>query len=224
VTPVTSRSPGKAHTLVGGTVREVIHHWWVLGMRAILALLLAAGIFLLQAWAKFSFFDVVTIPFMIVALSLYGILDSGLLLYLGMQFPPRSAMRTLSLAQGFCGIVIGALLITVFFRTAEIPWFLYIISAQAAVTGGFELLFGLRFTRHVREEWSCFATGAASVLFAILLQTSYSGTTRHALDWFLGYALLLAASMGWFSYRLFLLARHLRLEHESGRHQPVAGV
>ena len=205
-------------------MRDVIHHWWILGLRAMLALVLAVAIFLLQAFAKFSLLDAVTVPFMIVALTVYDVLDSFLLLYLGLQFAPHSPSRTISITQGICGIGIGGLLLTVFFRTVEIDWYLYIISAQAAATGVFELLSGLRFTSHVRDEWACFATGVASLGFGVLLQTSYSGTTSHALDWFLGYAVLLTASMGWFSYRLFVLHREMRLEHESHRPAVVPSV
>ena len=205
-------------------MREVIHHWWILGLRALLALVLAVGIFLLQAFAKFALLDAVTVPFLIVGLTVYGVVDSFLLLYLGLQFAPHSPSRTISITQGICGVGIGALLLTVFFRTVELDWFLYIISAQAAATGVFEVLSGLRFTSHVRDEWACFATGVASIGFAVLLQTSYSGTTRHALDWFLGYALLLSASMGWFSYRLLVLHRAIRHEHESHRHAVVTSI
>lgn len=191
-------------------MREIIHHWWVLALRSVLALVLAAAFFLLQAWVKFSFLDAVTVPFLIVTLSAYGILDSLLLLFLGLQFTPHSAARTISFTQGICGGAIGVLMVTVFFRPAEVEWFLYIITAQAAVTGTFEILTGLRFTSHVRDEWACFATGVASIGFAVLLQTTYAGSTRRALDWFLAYALLLSASMGWFSFRLLVLHRQHR--------------
>ena len=204
-------------------MREVIHHWWILALRSLLALTLAMAIFLLQAWVKFSFLDAVTVPFLIVMLSAYGILDSLLLLFLGFQFAPHSPARTISFTQGMCGAAIGVLMVTVFFRPAEIEWFVYIITAQAAATGIFEFLSGLRFTSHIRDEWACFATGVASIGFAVLLQTSYNGTTRRALDWFLAYALLLFASMGWFSFRLFVLNRqHRHLRHDDAASHATA--
>jgi hypothetical protein len=197
-------------------MKEVIHHWWIPALRAALALALAAGIFLLQAWAKFQFLDAVTIPFLLIALSIYGILDSFLLIFLGMQFAPHAPhapARTISVTQGFCGVAIGLLLLTILFRAAEIEWFVYLVTAQAAVTGIFELLAGLRFTSHVRDEWACFAAGAVSLGFSVLLQMNFDGSTRHALDWFLAYALMLGASMGWFSYRLHSLDRKPKVHH-----------
>ncbi|HUS18468.1 MAG TPA: hypothetical protein VMZ25_02360 [Terriglobales bacterium] len=204
-------------------MREVIHHWWIFGLRSLLAIALAAAIFLLQAWAKFSLLDAVTIPFMIIALSLYGILDSFLLIYQGMQFPSHSPARPISITQGICGGAIGAILLTVLFRAAELRWFLYLITAQAAITGFFEVLSGLRFTGHLRDEWACFAAGAASMGFAVLLQATTVSNTEHALSWFLGYALLLAASMGWFSLRLRTLNRELPRLHE-GQSKATAAV
>jgi hypothetical protein len=199
-------------------MREFMHHWWVLALRSGLALALAATIFFLQAWTKYSFFDAVTVPFLIVALSLYGIIDSSLLLYMSLQLPQHSPVRRVSLAQGICGIALGALLLTVFFRRVEIVWFVYIITAQAAITGVFELLSGFRFRAHVEDEWACFAAGIASIGFAVLLRTYYDPTARHALDWFLAYALLLAASLGWFGHRLFSLHRLIRREQDHHAH------
>lgn len=194
-------------------MKEVIHHWWILALRAGLAFLLAAGVFLLQAFAKFQFLDAVTVPFLLVALSAYGILDSFLLIFMGLQFAPHAPARTISFTQGLCGIAIGLVLLTVLFRSAEIEWFLYIVTAQAAVTGVFELLSGLRFTSHVRDEWACFAAGIASLGFAILLQMRDTASTRHALDWFLGYAMLLGVSMAWFGHRLHVFDRQRGTTH-----------
>jgi hypothetical protein len=197
-------------------MREIIHHWWILGLRSLLAFALAAGIFLLQAWAKFSILDAVTIPFLIVGLSLYGMLDSLLLIYLGLQFAPSSPARSVTVTQGLVGAGIAAMLLTIFFRSVEVRWFLYLITAQAAMTGIFEVMTGFRFTRHIREEWACFAAGAASLGFAVLVQTGGPMTMQNALDWFLGYALLLAVSSGWFSYRLRRLNQEL--PHPSEKH------
>jgi hypothetical protein len=201
-------------------MREVIRHWWVFGLRALLAFILAITLFLLQAWAKFELLDTVTVPFIIAALSLYGIMDSLIVIYLGWQFPPHSPARTISITQGISGIVLGSMLLTLWFRAVEIQWFLYLITAQAAATGVFEILSGLRFASHGKDEWACFASGAASIGFAILVQTTYSGSTSRALSWFLGYALLLCCSMGWFSFRLFALDRQVRAEQHA--HQQMA--
>ena len=194
-------------------MKEVIHHWWIPGLRALLALVLGGCLFLLQAWAKFQFLDAVTIPILLIALSIYGILDSFLLIFLGIQFAPHAPARTLSVMQGLCGAAIGLLLLTVLFRATEIEWFVYLVTAQAAVTGIFELVSGLRFTSHVRDEWACFAVGAVSMGFSVLLQLNYDGSTRHAMDWFLAYALMLGASMAWFSYRLHSLNRREKVHH-----------
>ncbi|HUR37432.1 MAG TPA: hypothetical protein VM009_06425 [Terriglobales bacterium] len=199
-------------------MREFMRHWWVLALRSGLALALAVTIFLLQAWTKFSLFDAVTIPFLIMALSVYGIIDSSLLLYMSLQLPQHSPVRTVSLAQGVCGIAVGGLLLTVFFRQVEIVWFVYIITAQAAITGVFELLSGFRFRAHVEDEWACFAAGAASIAFAVLLRIYYDPAARHALDWFLAYALLLGVSLGWFAHRLFTLHRLIRRQQDHHPH------
>jgi hypothetical protein len=194
-------------------MREIIQHWWVLALRSGLALALAVTIFLLQAWAKFVFLDGITVPFLIVALAVYGVTDSFLVFYMGMQFPERTPARTISLTQGVCGAGIGVMLLTTYFRTAELSWFIYIITAQAIITGIFEVLTGLRFTTHVADEWACFAAGAASLGFAVWLNTGFDGSTLHALDWFLGYALLLSASMAWFTVILWRMRRELQLKH-----------
>ncbi len=193
-------------------MREIIHHWWVLGLRSALALALGIALFLLQALAKFTFLDAVTIPFLLAALATYGIADSLLVFYMGLQFPAQTPARMISLTQGVCGAAIGVMLLTTYFRAAEVSWFLYIITAQAVVTGLFEILSGLRFTSHVADEYACFAVGIASLGFAIWLQTGYDGTTQHALNWFLAYALLLSVSMAWFS--ITLLRMHRELQHE----------
>lgn len=194
-------------------MREVIHHWWILAVRALLALGLAGAVLLLQAWAKYSLLDAVTVPFLVTALSTYGLLDSAVVFYLGWQFPPHTPARMINLTQGVCGMLFGALLLTVLFRDARLEWFLYLVSAQAAATGLFEILTGLRFTSHVGEEWSCFGVGAASLGFAVLVQTAFGGTVQVALEVFFGYAVLLALSMAWFSWRLHRLHRGMMHAH-----------
>lgn len=87
------------------------------------------------------------------------------------------------------------------------------MTGQAAATGLFEILAGLRFTSHLGEEWSCFAVGAAALGFAVLVQTAYGGTVKVALDVFFGYAAFLAVSMAWFSWRLRRLHRRMRHGH-----------
>lgn len=205
-------------------MRDVIHHWWVFGVRGVLALGLAVGIVLLEAWAKYAFLDAVTVPFLIILLSGYGMLDSLLLIYLAVQFPAHSPTRLIVLTQGVLGVIIGILLLTVLYPAVELDWFLYIIMSQAAITGVFETLSGLRFTSHVREEWTCFAAGAASLGFAVLIYAGFSGPLRHTLHWFLGYALLLGASMGWFSYRLFAFHRHHPTPHSDHGHAMAKGA
>lgn len=192
-------------------MREVIHHWWILAVRALLALGLAGAVLLLQAWAKYALLDAVTVPFLVIALSAYGLLDSAVVFYLGWQFSPHAPARMISLTQGVCGMVFGTLLLTVLFRDAQLEWFLYLVTGQAAATGLFEILAGLRFTSHMGEEWSCFAVGAASLGFAV--QTAYGGTVRVALDVFFGYAVLLGLSMAWFGWRLWRLHRGMRHAH-----------
>lgn len=194
-------------------MREIIHHWWVLAARAGLALALAVTIFLLQAWAKYAFLDGITIPILIVALALYGVADSFLVFYMGLQFPARTPARTISMMQGLCGAAIGVALLTTYFRSVEVAWFIYIITAQAIVTGLFEVLTGLRFTTHVQDELACFAAGVASLGFAVWLHTGFDGTTPRALDWFLAYALLLCVSMAWFALTLRRMRRELQQAH-----------
>jgi len=194
-------------------MREVIHHWWILAVRALLALALAGAVLLLQAWAKYPLLDAVTVPFLVTALSTYGLLDSAVVFYLGWQFPPHAPARMINLTQGVCGMVFGTLLLTVLFRDAQLEWFLYLVTGQAAATGLFEILAGLRFTSHVGEEWSCFAVGAASLGFAVLVQTAFGGTVQVALEVFFGYAVLLAVSMAWFGWRLLRLHRGMKHAH-----------
>ena len=188
-------------------MRVVIQHWWVLALRAGLAMGLAIFVFLMSAWAKYSLLDAVTVPFMVAGLSAYGILDSLLLLYLGFQLPHRTGARALGIMQGIGGMILGGLLLSILFAEAQLDWFIYLITAQAGFAGAFELTSGRHFQHHHREEWACYAAGIVSIIFALLLQIVYTGNTRQALDWFIAYALLLGISMAWFGFRLHALGR-----------------
>lgn len=205
-------------------MREIIHHWWVLAARAGLALALAVALFLLQAWAKFAFLDGITIPVLVMTLAIYGVTDALLVLYIGVQFPAGTPARALSVAQGMVGFGIGVLLLTMYFREAKLTWFVYLITAQAVGNGIFEIVTGFHFRRHVRDEIACFAAGLASLGFAVWLNTGFDGTTSHALDWFLLYAVLLGVSMAWFSVTLRRMKRELEQAHPRSRYDHARTV
>ncbi|AFL88806.1 hypothetical protein Terro_2563 [Terriglobus roseus DSM 18391] len=105
----------------------------------------------------------------VTALALYGIVDSILLLASGFDYPHRWPKRVMQI-QGVVGIVIGGLLLTLFFDHAGVEWFLPMAALQAlsAAVGEFVLL------KHTRaQRWAVwdFAGAFVATCFAVVYAT-----------------------------------------------------
>jgi hypothetical protein len=187
----------------GGYMRELIKHWWILSVRALLAVTFTSCVAFVPGLLDTLFLDLVAVPFMIATLGVYAALDSILVMLLAQQFAGRSAPRRLLLAQGLSGMVIALCLLSVWFSSATLEWFVLLSIFQAALTGLYELAIARHFKRHTADAEATFVIGTISVAFSVTLAFlfRYAEITT-ALNWIVTYALFFGGSMMWFSLRL----------------------
>ena len=190
-------------------MKELIDQWWILGLRAAAALTLAVCVANGEGLEKNLLMQVTALPFITLTLACYGIVDSVLLMALSNRYSNKMLEKQVVMAQALVGAAVGVALLTILFEKATLNWFVALATAQALVTGTFEMISATHFKRHLPDEWSCFAAGAGSLAFAIGLPFLYEGEVRRTFYWLITYALTFSVTMMWFSLRLLTLKKKL---------------
>lgn len=183
-------------------MKELVKHWWILSLRAVLAFALAFCIAFVPGLRATFVLESLAFPFMIAAFAIYIGLDSLALTLLAKQFPRSNAARWLILAQACSSIVIAACLLTVWYERATLWWFVLLSIIQAAVTGTYELAIAHHFKRHAVDAEATFIIGGVSLVFSFILIVLRYSDVSTILNWIASYALFFGGSMLWFSLRL----------------------
>ena len=183
-------------------MKELVKHWWILSLRALLAFALALSVALVPGLMATFILESLAFPFMITAFAVYVALDGLVLTLLARQFPRHSTARLLVFAQALSSIVIAFCLLTVWFERATLWWFVLLSIIQAAVTGIYELAIAHHFKRHVLDAEATFVIGGVSLVFSFILIVLRYSAVSTILNWIASYALFFGGSMLWFSLRL----------------------
>src|SRR5687768_17353482 len=134
------------------------HNWWMLLMRGILAL-----VFGLLCVA----YPGVTLNVMKIMFGAYALLDGILALASSISTAKGHPRWRSTLLEGAAGIFLGLLILIWTGITAF--GLLYLIGVWAIMTGTFEITAAIRLRRHFTNEWLLILSGAASVVFGLLI-------------------------------------------------------
>jgi uncharacterized membrane protein HdeD (DUF308 family) len=134
------------------------HNWWMLLLRGILALVFGL---LCVAYPN------VTLLVMKIMFGAYALLDGIFALASSISTAEGRPRWWSTILEGIVGVTLGLLIliwpgITVF-------GLLYLIGAWAIITGIFEITAAIRLRQHFTNEWLLILSGAASVIFGLLI-------------------------------------------------------
>lgn len=193
-------------------MKELVKHWWILTVRALLAFGLATVVLFVPRLMDSFVLQYLAFPFMIAAFAVYIALDSIALMGLAQQYARHSTPRLLLFAQALSSVVIALCLLTVWFERATLGWFVLLSIIQAGVTGTFEIAGARHFKHHAADAEATFIIGLGSLVFSFVLIVLRYSDVPTILNWIASYALFFGGSMLWFSLRLRALA-HKWLAH-----------
>ena len=174
-------------------------HWWVVGLRGVLAIIF--GILALVVPG-------ITLIVLIAFFGAYVLIDGLVAIYLAIRGRENNRNWGWLLAEGIAGVLIG--IIT--FRWPGVTTFVLLafIAAWAIITGVMEIFEAIELRRTINNEWLLILSGAASVIFGLLLLL-FPSTGALALVWLIGIFALI------FGILLLVLSWRLRGMAQSGQ-------
>lgn len=174
-------------------------HWWVVGLRGLAALIF--GILAL-IWPG------ITIIVLIALFGAFALVDGVLAVFLAIRGRESNRNWGWLLVEGIAGILIGILTFRWPLTTGLV--LLIFIAAWAIITGIMEIFEAIELRRVINNEWLLILSGAASVLFGLLL-ILFPAAGALALVWLIGiYAII-------FGILLLVLAWRLRGMAQKGQ-------
>jgi hypothetical protein len=189
--------------------------WRVVALRGLFAMALAVLIFLTQTFTRDWWMEPFVLPFVILVLGLYGLIDSALVFGIAARLPQRYALTRVALLQGISGFVVGIGLLTVLFAKADITWFAILAGTQALLTGLYELWIAVHIRRHRTQEKAVLAAAWSSIAAAALLYVVYKESTYEVSRWLIGYGLVMGMNFLWAASRLRRLANRYSREQSA---------
>ena len=178
-------------------------NWWAVGLRGLAAIIF--GILAL-VWPN------TTLIVLIAIFGAYALIDGVIAVYLAIRGREINRNWGWLLVEGIAGILIG--LLTFRWPGVTALVLLAFIAAWAIITGAMEILQAIELRRVINNEWLLILSGAASVIFGLLL-IIFPSSGALALIWLIGiYAII-------FGVLLLALAWRLR-QMGQGRAAPIA--
>lgn len=172
-------------------VQVLARNWWALALRGLFAIIFGLIALLMPG---------LTLVALVYLFGAYSLVDG----VFGVAAAVRAAESHnrwgwLSV-EGIAGILTGIIAFVLPGITAIV--LLYLIAAWALVTGVLELMAAFRLRGHIANEWLLLLSGAASVIFGVLLILQ-PGAGALALLWLIGiYAILFGVLVLALAFRL----------------------
>lgn len=138
-----------------------IHFWSTTLARGFVALFIGSAIWFVPDMAGSLLLLPMAIVLSVVALGVYGVVDSAFVLLSSTMVRSRPASTALRL-QGLMGITVGVLLFAVVYEKARLEWFLLLAGLQALSVVATELVVARHTSRH---RMTIESYGAAAVAF-----------------------------------------------------------
>jgi hypothetical protein len=183
--------------------------YWLTNLgRGVLALLASVGAGLLPSVVSSTINSVLFLPIAVaismLCLSLYGILDSSLLVVTGCILPKNRKVHWLVILQGLTGLVLLVALTVLSCDGLNLRFFVLFAGLQALFTALAEMTIAIRAKHHQGTAWLLMCAGISlTCSIALLLGRNLSAFEQAALIFF--YLLLLGASLTVLSLRMLYI-------------------
>ena len=174
-------------------MRRDAHLWIVMLMRGLLALVVGSMILVIPDMAGTILLLPLALVISLLSLATYGVLDSVLILISSFMTESRTT-RSILVAQGMFGILIGILLLFVVFDQAKFEWFLSFAALQVISAGVGEVIVARHGETRATSDWN-YAAATVGIMAGVgylVLRIKFSGILSHnQISWFV-YAYLVA--------------------------------
>ncbi len=178
----------------------LIHNWWALAIRGIVAILLG---FLSFFWPG------LTLLVFVAIFATYAIMDGIFAIVAAVRGSSDERWWALWL-EGQLGITAGV--VAFFVPGITALFLLYIVAFWSLITGAFEIVTAIRLRRAISNEWLLVLSGIVSVIFGFVL-LAFPAAGALALVWWIGaYAIIFGALLLALSIRLRSHSRELFAE------------
>lgn len=140
-------------------VDALTHNWWMVAVRAFLAVILALLLI--------AFPVVVDVAVLVIFFGAYMLVDGGFTMAVALTDKEKRPHRWLWFVEGLLGVIVGIMALAWPAITAFV--LLILIGAWAFATGVVELIFAAQHWKKLPGHWLLLVAGIGSVLLGILI-------------------------------------------------------
>ncbi len=173
-------------------MKQDLHFWMTVMARGFVALLTGSAILIVPDLARTILLLPIALAVAITGLAAYGVIDSVLVFVSSFMIKLVRAKIALRV-QGFVGVTVGLLLLSVVYDHVQLKWFLSLVAIQALCMAVAETVVARHATDRPVGRWNYSTAVIAVVFFAlyVYLRIHADSLTPRTLSWSL-YAYLVA--------------------------------
>jgi uncharacterized membrane protein HdeD (DUF308 family) len=166
-------------------------NWRALALRGVVALLFGLAVL---------FWPNLVLTVLAVLFGIYALVDGAIAFVPALRSSDRGAQRSLPLAEGAVGIILG--LVAVLWPGLTAHGLVYVIAGWAVTTGVLKILTAIVLRAAVENGWLLAGSGALSVLFGVLLVVLAGSDVPFLAPFIGGFAVVVGLALTVFAFRL----------------------
>lgn len=187
----------------------LLRHWWLLALRGAIAILFGV---LTLVW------PVVTLLSLAALFAAFALVGGAVWTFGAIKYRKADSHWWVLLILGAVSMAAGV--IATLHPAMTMLVLILLVGANALVTGSMDIVVAVRLRKYMKGEWLLMLSGAASVLFGLIVLLFPLGAGALALAWFIGcYALFTGILLLALAWRVRTWSRI-----NAGRSSPAAGA
>lgn len=187
----------------------LLRHWWLLALRGAIAILFGV---LTLVW------PVVTLLSLAALFAAFALVGGAVWTFGAIRNRKADSHWWVLLILGVVSLAAGV--IAALHPAMTMLVLILLVGANALVTGAMDIVVALRLRKYMQGEWLLMLSGAASILFGLIVLLFPLGAGALALAWFIGcYALFTGILLLVLAWRVRTWSRL-----NAGRSSPAAGT